>query len=134
MNLDQLNKQVTLSPWVNEPLPPLSHLLTAHDVARLTRRPRWMLLGLAILGRFPRKRRYRGQRVGWLRSDIVEWVIIDLQPDIRHRASPVQQNLPLWHCGHSRARARRRRRVGRPFSLNAPASTFARCDQGETLP
>jgi integrase len=44
--------RVTLSKWVNERFPPWEQLLSAHDVARLTRRPRWVLLGLMLLGRF----------------------------------------------------------------------------------
>ena len=37
------SRNVVLSPWVNEPLPAWEELLSAHDVARLTRRPRWVL-------------------------------------------------------------------------------------------
>ena len=65
---------ITLSPWINERFPPLEELLTAHDVARLTRRPRWLLTGLSLLGRFPRKHRYRGRSVGWLKADVVHWI------------------------------------------------------------
>ena len=60
---------VRLSPWVNEPLPPIEELLTARDVARLTRRTT-----LARLGRLPRQRRYHGRSVGWLRSDVLYWL------------------------------------------------------------
>ncbi len=67
-------RPVILSRWVNEPYPPLAELLSAHDVARLARRPRWMLTGLSWLGRFPRKVRFRGKAIGWRRSDIVDWV------------------------------------------------------------
>jgi hypothetical protein len=48
---------VTLSRWINEPYPPLTELLSAHDVARLTRRPRWLLVGLELIGRFFPERR-----------------------------------------------------------------------------
>jgi len=65
---------VSLSPWVNEPLPPIEELLTARDVARLTRRARWMVASLALLGRLPRQRRYHGRSVGWLRSDVLYWL------------------------------------------------------------
>ena len=37
---------VTISPWVNEPLPDIQGLLCSRDLARLTRRPRWELLSL----------------------------------------------------------------------------------------
>ncbi len=63
---------VTLPPWVNEPPLPFSELLSAHDVARLTRRSRWQLSGLMLLGLFPKRRRYQGRPVGWLRADVLE--------------------------------------------------------------
>ena len=65
---------LTISRWVNEPYPPLAELLSAHDVARLTRRPRWMLMGLGLIGQFPRRRRLRGQWIGWYRSEVFEWI------------------------------------------------------------
>ena len=71
--------RVSLSPYVNEPLPNWEELLSAHDVARLTRRPRWVVLSLALLGRFPRKHRYHGRNIGWLRSDVVTWLARDLR-------------------------------------------------------
>src|SRR5260221_14246797 len=71
--------RVSLSPYVNEQFPNWEELLSAHDVARLTRRPRWMVLGLALLGRFPRKRRFHGRGIGWLRSDGVRWLGKDLR-------------------------------------------------------
>lgn len=51
---------ITVSRWINEPYPPLSELLSAHDVARLTRRPRWMLMGLGLIGQFPKQRSSAG--------------------------------------------------------------------------
>jgi hypothetical protein len=65
---------VVLSPYVNEPFPCWDVLLSAHDVARLTRRPRWVLAGLAFVGQFPRKYRYRGRAIGWLRADVFRWL------------------------------------------------------------
>lgn len=50
--------RVALSRWVNEPLPAWQDILSAHDVARLTRRPSWILCGLALVGRFPNKCQY----------------------------------------------------------------------------
>jgi hypothetical protein len=47
-----------LSRCVNEPFPSFQTLLTAHDahdVARLTRRPKLVLSGLMLLGHFPTK-------------------------------------------------------------------------------
>lgn len=95
--------RVTLSRWINEPYPPLTELLSAHDVARLTRRPRWLLLGLALIGRFPKKAWFRGRAVGWWLSDVLEWMARDLALDRDHatlsrpcgRRQPRQDCLPL---------------------------------------
>ena len=106
-----LSRKVTLSPWVNEPLPDWEQLLSTHDVARLTRRPRWVVLGLTVLGRFPRKRRFHGRRIGWLRSDVFTWLTKDLRaaPCYAGRASVLRARvsrrrfLPLGfeRIGHS---------------------------------
>src|SRR5260221_8357278 len=85
--------RVSLSPYVNEQLPNWEELLSAHDVARLTRRPRWMVLSLALLGRFPRKRRFHGRGIGWLRSDVVHWLSNDLRATTGHSA-PAQTLRP----------------------------------------
>lgn len=95
--------KVTLSRWVNEPLPPFHELLSAHDVARLTRRPKIIISGLVWLGRFPKRRRFRGRQIGWLRSDILDWLARDLvvdnslRLDRRHcsRRHPRQACLPF---------------------------------------
>jgi len=65
---------VSLSPSVNERLPAWTDLLSAHDVAGLTRRPTWVLLSLAVLGRFPQKKYYHGRSIGWLQADVLEWL------------------------------------------------------------
>jgi predicted DNA-binding transcriptional regulator AlpA len=98
--------KVTLSPWVNEPLPPFQELLSAHDVARLTRRPKLVIAGLMFLRRFPKKRRYRGRQIGWLRADVLDWMTrglaiddagekTDLAPRRCAKATPRQPCLPL---------------------------------------
>lgn len=69
---------VTISPWVNEPLPDVRGLLRSRDLARLTRRPRWELFGLALIGKFPRKKRYRGRPIGWCRAEVLEWMTREL--------------------------------------------------------
>src|SRR5258708_7733996 len=69
---------VTLSPWVNEPLPNIHAILCSRDLARLTRRPPWVLCGLALMGKFPRRKRYRGRVVGWCRAEVLEWMARDL--------------------------------------------------------
>ena len=101
------SRNVVLSPWVNEPLPAWEELLSAHDVARLTRRPRWVLASLVLLGRFPRKCRYHGRGVGWLRSDVLSWLTKELEAggcraegaSIARRRISRQGSLPL-ECAH----------------------------------
>jgi len=65
---------VSLSRWVNERPPPWDQILTAHDVARLTRRHCWILRTLALMGRFPRQVQFHGRRIGWHRSEVMEWM------------------------------------------------------------
>ena len=61
---------ISLSKRVNETLPPLTELLSAHDLARPTRRPRWLLAALTLLRQFPKPQRFRGRAVGWRPSDV----------------------------------------------------------------
>jgi hypothetical protein len=77
-----VRQTVSISRWVNEPYPSWDHILTAHDVARLIRRPPWMLSTLAVVGQFPRKQQFHGKKIGWLRADILEWMA-------RTRRSPI---------------------------------------------
>jgi predicted DNA-binding transcriptional regulator AlpA len=109
--------EVTISPWVNEPLPDLQGLLCSRDLARLTRRPRWELFGLALLGKFPRKKRYRGQPIGWCRAEVLEWMTRELTvaPETRlnaprrcARRHAIQHCLPL-ECASSCLSTRRNR-------------------------
>src|ERR1700722_8670578 len=72
----------TLSPWVNEPLPDIQAILSSRDLARLTRRPRWVLCGLALMGKFPKRKLYRGRLVGWCRAEVLEWMARDLSVEI----------------------------------------------------
>ena len=100
-------RPIVLSRWINEPYPPLTELLTARDVARLIRRPRWLLAGLALIGRFPKKARFRGKALGWWRSDVLEWIGKDLALERNHltssrtcvRRQPRQTFLPLESRG-----------------------------------
>jgi predicted DNA-binding transcriptional regulator AlpA len=112
------SKTVSLSPWINERFPAWEDLLSAHDVARLTRRPRWMLTSMVLLRRFPRKRRYHGRGIGWLRSDVIHWLGKDLRAAhcLRGQALPRpvfvarQTSLPLEctePCALRRGRGKR---------------------------
>lgn len=107
---------VTISPWVNEPLPDIQGILCSRDLARLTRRPRWVLCGLALIGKFPRKRRFRGRLVGWCRAEVLDWMSRDLAAPTDSaerlngtrrctRPAPRQTCLPL-ECGSRCTRAR----------------------------
>jgi hypothetical protein len=69
---------LTISKWGNERFPPLNELLSAHDVARLTRRPRWVLAGVCLIGGFPKRLKFRGRRIGWRRSEVLDWMSRDL--------------------------------------------------------
>ncbi len=95
--------RVALSPWVNERCPPIHDILSAHDVARLTRRPRWVLVGLCLVGRFPKKARFRGRALGWRRTEVLEWMAhgLALRPEDNTRADTHrragQMPLPLRH-------------------------------------
>src|ERR1700685_3809522 len=85
-----VSENVTLSPWVNERFPAWEQLLSAHDVARLTRRPRWWLLSMAVLGQFPRKQRFHGRGIGWLRCDVRDCLAKTLpKEDRRTEAVPL---------------------------------------------
>jgi predicted DNA-binding transcriptional regulator AlpA len=94
---------VVLSRWVNEPYLSLTELLSAHDAARLTRKTRWLLLGLSLIGQFPGRVRFRGRRIGWRRSDVLEWMARDLalkqdrmtSPSACSEEEPRQSYLPL---------------------------------------
>jgi hypothetical protein len=70
----RIHQAIAISRFVNEPPVAWGELLTAHDLARLTRRPPWLLSGMAVLGRFPRQRRFHSRRIGWLRSDVLQWL------------------------------------------------------------
>jgi predicted DNA-binding transcriptional regulator AlpA len=74
-------KDIHLPRWVNEPLPDIRAILSASDISRLTRRPRWLLLGLAVLGRFPKRRTYCGKPVGWHRADVLDWLTQNITID-----------------------------------------------------
>ena len=100
--------RITLSPWVNERFPGWDQILSAHEVARLTRRPRWMLCGMSLLGQFPKKHRFHGRRIGWLRSEIVDWLAKDLTISTRCSApSPRRRRCRALRAHRYRSAAHR---------------------------
>jgi predicted DNA-binding transcriptional regulator AlpA len=100
-----VRERVSISRWVNEPYPAWDQILTAHDVARLIRRPPWVFSSLAAVGQFPKRQRFRGKNIGWLKADVLEWmartypsrVARSSDRTIRRRkpGPPSQQSLPL---------------------------------------
>ena len=103
ISVARASQDVYLTRWVNEPLPDLRAILSASEISRLTRRPRWLLLGLAVLGRFPKQRTHCGKPVGWHRADVLDWLThnMAIEADLpgttrhRHHARPMQICLPL---------------------------------------
>ena len=103
-------QRVSISRWVNEPYPAWDRILTAHDVAHLIRRPPWVLCSMAAVGQFPKKQRFHGKKLGWLKADILEWMArtsrfpVATPPDkatgYRRRSSdpPGQQRLPVKYA------------------------------------
>lgn len=125
--------RVSLSRWVNESLPSCQELLTAHDVARLTRRRRWALETLTLFGRFPRKQWLHGRRVGWRRRDVLVWLGADnsagspapCTPEISQ--APLQRELQLRHPPCRRSRSHRPRcSSARPEHVSPACSQRAR--------
>jgi hypothetical protein len=128
-----LSPRVAISPYLNERFPPLDQLLTAREVARLVRRPRWYFCGLALLGVFPARRRFRGRWTGWMRSDVSRWMqktsrVPRAQPTVSYPAKVIvcQRRLPL-ECTECCPSIRRRRRSRRPSKSNAATSAQV-CD------
>ena len=75
------SQDLRLPRWVNEPLPDLRAILSASEISRLTRRPRWLLLGLAAIGRFPKRRTHCGRPLGWHRADVIDWLTHNMEID-----------------------------------------------------
>jgi hypothetical protein len=70
-----------------------------------------MLCGLALIGRFPRKQRYRGRPIGWQRLEVLDWLTRGLdaandetfnppsqEESARLKGRPRQTSLP-FECG-----------------------------------
>ena len=120
------SQDLRLPRWVNEPLPDLRAILSANEISRLTRRPRWLLLGLAALGRFPKRRTHCGKPVGWHRTDVLDWLTqnMTIETDDTSESSACRHHRPSQAClpleisvpcrPHSRARHRRTTHGDRP--------------------
>ena len=93
-------QELHLPRWVNEPLPDLRAILSASEISRLTRRPRWLLLGLAALGQFPKRRTHCGKPVGWHRTDVLDWLTqnMTIEPDRQPEAKDCRQARPSQAC------------------------------------
>jgi hypothetical protein len=72
----------------------------SYDLARLIRRPRWVLCGLALIGKFPRRKRYRGRIVGWCGAEVLEWMTRELAVEAETHE---RLNAPR-HCVRRQAR------------------------------
>ena len=102
-----------VSRWINHRCPPWAEILSAHDVARLMRRPSWWLFALSLVGRFPRKANFRGRTLGWRRSEVLGWLARDLEFEParsvqrrhrRRRRRPIQRCLPPSRASHDDCR------------------------------
>jgi predicted DNA-binding transcriptional regulator AlpA len=106
--------ELRLPRWINEPLPDLRAILSASEISRLTRRPRWLLLGLSVLGQFPKRRTHCGKPVGWHRADVLDWLTenmtieSDRPPETKNcrQARPSQVCLPLGIAPACRTRGK----------------------------
>jgi predicted DNA-binding transcriptional regulator AlpA len=112
--------QPSLSKWVNEKLPPWTELLTAHEVVRLTRRHRWILSALTLLGRFPKQERFRGRAIGWKRHDVERW--------LRSESSVSSPEFSQWPISSARARTGCGARDRGRSCMRSPAN-LARCSR-----
>jgi predicted DNA-binding transcriptional regulator AlpA len=70
-----------------------------HDLVRLTRRRWWLLMGLSLIGRFPKKAKFRGRKIGWWRREVLEWMSRDLNVA---RDTHDCLNNPRCTCRHPR--------------------------------
>lgn len=50
-----------------------------------------MLYGLALIGRFPRKQRFRGRLIGWQRLEVLDWLTKGLDAANDESFNPASQ-------------------------------------------
>lgn len=110
--------KVHLARWVNEPLPNAQAILSGREIARLTRRPRWILIGMAMLGTFPKQRTHGGKAIGWHRADVLDWLTQHMatEPEISPAPPACQQQRPSQTClpFENKTSCRHRLRTARP--------------------
>lgn len=100
LNVPTAACEVRLPRWVNEPFPEIHAILSGREIARLTRRPRWLLIGMAILGRFPKQRTHSGKAIGWHRADVLDWLTQRMETELEMSPAPppCQQRRPSQAC------------------------------------
>ena len=113
---------ISLSRWVNERPPALGQILTAHDVARLIRRPKWALSALVLMGRLPSRLRVHGRPVGWHRTDVEQWLRRRLPSRAARKRAPNHRR-PIGCCQRQR----------RSHGIEQTLSTTARLRSGDTI-
>lgn len=117
--------RVSLSRWVNERAPAWREILTAHDVARLTRRHYLLLRTLALIGAFPKQVRFRGRPIGWRRSDVLDWMARELSV-----ADPLSE---ACRAGTRRSHCRSLRQIALPLEA-VRRRPRERCRSGKESP
>jgi predicted DNA-binding transcriptional regulator AlpA len=97
----------------NEKPSPWGEILSAHDVARLTRRHRWVVHALALIGRFPKPQRFHDRSIGWAKHDVASWLaeveasrgrLARTRRQRTHSPALLQQSLPMHFPRTRRAR------------------------------
>lgn len=105
-------RSVRLPRWVNEPLPDVHEILSGREISRLTRRPRWLLLSLAALGQFPKRRTHCGKPIGWHRADVLDWLTqhMTMEPDRPTIPQTCRETRPRQACLPLETRSERQAR------------------------
>jgi len=68
----------------NDRIAALDQILTTRDVVAIVGHHRCTLFRWMSAGQFPYKHSFRGRKVGWLRSDIEEWLAGDTMDSRPH--------------------------------------------------
>lgn len=103
VSLPRSPQAVRLPRWFNDPLPDPRAILSVSEISRLTRCPCWLLMSLTAIGRFPKPRIHCGRRVGWHRTDVLDWLTRHMAATTKPTSAPqgcrrqgtCQASLPL---------------------------------------